>query len=51
MLMGYEKGFTILGGLLLVGGLIGLLFIRPEADRRRLAMRAVPVLPLSPARA
>jgi MFS family permease len=51
MLAGYEKGFTILGGLLLAGGLIGLLFIRPEADRRRLAMRAVPVLPLSPARA
>jgi MFS transporter, ACS family, D-galactonate transporter len=51
MLAGYEKGFAILGGLLLVGGLIGLLFIRPEADRRRLAARAVPVLPLSPARA
>jgi len=51
MLAGYEKGFAILGSLLLVGGLIGLLFIRPEADRKRLAARAVPVLPLSPARA
>jgi len=36
-LAGYDRGFTILGGLLLVGGLIGLLFIRPEADRQRLA--------------
>jgi MFS family permease len=51
MLVGYEKGFTILGGLLLAGGLIGLLFIRPEADRKRLAARAVSILPLSPARA
>ena len=51
MLVGYEKGFSILGSLLLAGGLIGLLFIRPEADRKRLAARAVPALPLSPARA
>jgi predicted MFS family arabinose efflux permease len=36
-LIGYDRGFTILGGLLLVGGLIGLVFIRPEADRKRLA--------------
>jgi ACS family D-galactonate transporter-like MFS transporter len=36
-LAGYDRGFTILGGLLLAGGLIGLLFIRPEADRKRLA--------------
>jgi predicted MFS family arabinose efflux permease len=35
-LAGYDRGFTLLGGLLLVGGLIGLLFIRPEADRKRL---------------
>jgi ACS family D-galactonate transporter-like MFS transporter len=33
---GYEQGFFILGMLLLAGGLIGLLFIRPEADRQRL---------------
>jgi MFS transporter, ACS family, D-galactonate transporter len=38
-LAGYDRGFTILGGLLLAGGLIGLLFIRPEADRKRLAYR------------
>jgi len=35
-LAGYDRGFTLLGGLLLVGGMIGLLFIRPEADRKRL---------------
>ena len=38
---GYEKGYVILGALLLAGGIIGLLFIRPEADRKRLAMHAV----------
>jgi MFS transporter, ACS family, D-galactonate transporter len=37
--------------LLIAGGVIGLLFIRPEADRKRLAARAVPALPLRPARA
>jgi ACS family D-galactonate transporter-like MFS transporter len=37
---GYEEGYTILGALLLVGGIIGLLFIRPETDRARLAARA-----------
>ncbi len=37
----------ILGMLLLAGGIIGLLFIRPEADRARLAAHAVsgPALP------
>ena len=40
-LAGYEQGYVILGGLLLVGGIIGLLFIRPEADRARLAAHAV----------
>lgn len=38
--IGYETGFAILGALLLAGGLIGLLFIRPEADRQRLALQA-----------
>lgn len=38
---GYEKGYVILGLLLLAGGIVGLLFIRPEADRKRLAARAV----------
>jgi MFS family permease len=37
---GYEKGYVILGIMLLAGGTIGLLFIRPEADRKRLAARA-----------
>jgi MFS family permease len=49
---GYERGYVILGGLLLVGGIIGLLFIRPEADRARLAAHAITLPPpLQPARA
>jgi hypothetical protein len=48
---GYERGYVILGAFMIAGGVIGLLFIRPEADRKRLAARTVPVLPLSPARA
>ena len=47
---GYERGYVILGILMIAGGVIGLLFIRPESDRKRLAVHAVPVLP-SPARA
>ncbi|MFO1160447.1 MAG: MFS transporter [Reyranellaceae bacterium] len=50
-MLGYERGYVILGLLLLAGGLIGLLFIRPEADRRRLAAHAVALPPLQPARA
>ncbi|MDI1286928.1 MAG: MFS transporter [Reyranella sp.] len=50
-LIGYEQGFTINGLLLLAGGLIGLLFIRPEADRKRLAARAIAAPSLWPARA
>jgi len=46
---GYEKGYVILGALLLAGGIIGLLFIRPEVDRKRLAMRAVAQPGLAPA--
>jgi hypothetical protein len=49
-LAGYERGYMILGCLLLAGGLIGVLFIRPETDRKRLAARTVS-LPLQPARA
>jgi len=50
-LIGYEQGFTIMGCLLLVGGVIGLLFIRPETDRKRLAAHAVAAPPLRPVRA
>ena len=50
-LAGYEQSYVILGTLLLAGGIIGLLFIRPEADRARLAAHTV-VLPAAlPARA
>ena len=41
---------SILGVLLIAGGLIGLLFIRPEADRKRLAAHAVALPPLAAAR-
>jgi len=47
MVAGYEKGYVILGCLLIAGGAIGLLFIRPELDRKRLAAHAV----AAPARA
>ncbi len=50
-LAGYEQGYVILGMLLLAGGIIGLLFINPERDRKRLAAHAVAGLPLQPARA
>jgi MFS family permease len=46
---GYERGYVVLGGLLIVGGLIGLFFIRPEHDRKRLAARAIALPPLQPA--
>jgi MFS family permease len=48
---GYERGYVILGFLLLAGGVIGVLFIRPETDRKRLAAHAVALPPLQPARA
>ena len=43
---GYERGYVILGILMMVGGLIGMLFIRPEADRARLARHAIAAGPL-----
>jgi len=46
---GYEFSFQILGVLLLAGGVIGLLFINPEADRKRLAVHAVARPSLAPA--
>ncbi len=48
---GYERGYILLGGLMIAGGLIGAVFIRPEADRKRLAMRAAALPDLAPARA
>jgi len=52
-LAGYELSFTILGVMLLAGGIVGLLFIRPEADRKRLAAYAIasPTIKVQPARA
>jgi len=50
-LAGYERGYVILGCLLITGGLIATLFIRPDADRKRLAAHAATALPLQPARA
>ena len=51
-MLGYERGYVVLGVLLIAGGLIGLLFIRPELDRKRLAAHAVALPPpLQPARA
>jgi MFS family permease len=51
-MLGYERGYIVLGILLIAGGLIGLLFIRPELDRKRLAAHAVALPPpLQPARA
>jgi hypothetical protein len=49
--VGFEQGYIVFGALLIAGGVIGLLFIRPEADRKRLAARAVASMPLNPARA
>jgi len=40
---GYERGFVLLGFLLIVGGLIGALFVRPERDRQWLAKYARPL--------
>jgi hypothetical protein len=36
---GYSNGFTICGGVTLIGGLIGLIFLRPERARVGFAMR------------
>jgi len=46
---GYERGYVILGVLMIVGGLIGLIFIRPEADKARLARHAIAGSPLAAA--
>jgi ACS family D-galactonate transporter-like MFS transporter len=46
---GYGRGYVVQGGLLLMGGLIGLLFIRPERDRQLLARHALPAPSVQPA--
>lgn len=48
---GYEFGYLIMGCLMIAGGLIGVLFVRPEADRKRLAQYATPLAGVQPARA
>jgi len=45
---GFETGYVVFGVLLLAGGLIALLFVRPEADRKRLAARAAGGMALRP---
>ena len=48
---GYERGYVVLGALLIAGGIIGMLFVRPESDRKRLAAHAVSLPVLQAARA
>src|SRR5262245_16959952 len=47
---GYERGFIVLGVLLISGGIVGMLLIDPQADRMRLAKHAVlaPIVQLRP---
>jgi MFS transporter, ACS family, D-galactonate transporter len=37
---GYSLGFTICGVVTVIGGVVGVLFLRPEAERARLARRS-----------
>jgi MFS family permease len=37
---GYHRGFALLGVVLIIGGLIGAVFVRPALDRERLARHA-----------
>jgi ACS family D-galactonate transporter-like MFS transporter len=48
--LGYEEGFVVLGMLLVAGGVVGMLFIRPEIDRKALARHALPAPSVQPAR-
>jgi MFS transporter, ACS family, D-galactonate transporter len=48
--LGYEEGFVVLGMLLVAGGVIGMLFIRPEIDRQALARHALAAAAAQPAR-
>jgi hypothetical protein len=46
---GYSLGFMVCGIVTLIGGLIGLAFLRPEAERARLALRMNARAALAPA--
>jgi MFS family permease len=46
---GYSLGFVVCGIVTLIGGLIGLAFLRPEAERARLALRMNARAALAPA--
>ncbi|MFB9268843.1 MFS transporter [Bradyrhizobium erythrophlei] len=46
---GYSQGFMVCGAVTLIGGVIGLAFLRPEADRAGLASRANARVVASPA--
>ncbi len=40
---GFNRGFVVCGMVMFAGGIIGMLFMRPERDARRLAMAQIPV--------
>jgi MFS family permease len=46
---GYSLGFTVCGVVTLVGGLIGLAFLRPEAERAGFALRTNATATVAPA--
>ena len=46
---GYSLGFVVCGIVTLIGGLIGLAFLRPEAERARLALRMNASAAIAPA--
>jgi ACS family D-galactonate transporter-like MFS transporter len=48
--LGYEEGFVVLGMLLVAGGVVAMLFIRPENDRKALARHALPAPSMQQAR-
>jgi MFS transporter, ACS family, D-galactonate transporter len=48
--LGHEEGFVVLGMLLVGGGVLAMLFIRPEVDRKALARHAVPAPSVQTAR-
>ena len=48
--LGYEGASSCWAMLLVAGGVVGMLFIRPEIDRRALARHALPAASVQPAR-